>query len=516
MSRFASVLVIAAALSVAALPAFADSFGWAVGGTVFTGTIVHTSDGGSTWSPQNSGTSDDLFGVSFADANNGWVVGRDGAILHTSNGGSTWSPQNSGTGYSLLGVGFVDANNGWAVGFSGIIVQTRDGGSTWSTQTSGTVNNLPGVSFVDANNGWAAGNSGAILHTSNGGGTWSPQISGTGSDLQGVSFVNTPSVSVSKTHTGTFTQGGIGEWDITMSNAAGSFATTGTTTMSDTLPAGYTVNNFSTTDVSWTCSGAGTQTATCTSTLAVKGGSSFPVIKIIVNIPAASLTSVTNTAKAFGRGDTTHTSLVTAASGSDTVSVIQVPASVTATAGTPQKTGTNTAFPTKLQATVRDAGSIGVPNVNVTFQAPGSGPSGSFGSPCSGVTCVVITDAMGVATAPTVTANSAPGLYTVTATVGSLAPASFALTNIAPPSFTKTFGASSINQGDTVSVSFAISNPNSISLTGLAFTDSLPIGLSIQNSNGLTNSCGGTVTAVPGTGTISLTAGTLGSTAASR
>jgi uncharacterized repeat protein (TIGR01451 family) len=636
MSRFASVLVIAAALSVAALPTFADSNGWAVGES---GTILHTSDGGGTWSPQTSGTSVLLFAVSFVDANDGWAVGSSGTILHTSNGGGTWSPQTSGTSESFHGVSFVDANNGWAmgsngkivhtsnggstwspqvskagpadlysvnmvdtsngwatgilgvilhtsdgggtwhslitgsdladvsfvdanngwvVGISGIIMHTTNGGTTWSPQSSGTGDTLTGVKFVDANNGWAVGgifpapqsnvilhtsnggttwspqssgisnrlvfvsfvdandgwavgDLGAIVHTSNGGSTWSAQTSGTLLNFIGVSFVNTPSLSVAKTHLGTFTQGQTAEWDITVSNATGFPATSGTTTLSDTLPAGYTVNNFSTTDASWSCSGAGTQTATCTNALAVNGGSSFLPVKIIVNIPADSPTRVINTANAFGGGDAAHTTLGTAATGSDTVSVIQVPASIRATDGTPQRTAINTAFPTNLTAIVLDAKGVNVPGVIVTFQAPASGPSGTFASPCSGILCVVTADILGVAIAPTFTANTTPGLYVVTATVGSLAPASFALTNVAPPTFTKTFGADSINQGDTMSVSFALSNPNSISLTGLTFTDPLPIGLSIQNPNGLTSTCiGGTVTAVPGTGTISLTAGNLG------
>jgi hypothetical protein len=70
-------------------------------------------------------------------------------------------------------------------------------------------------------------------------------------------------LSVVRTHTGTFAQGGTGEWDVTVSSA-GSSTTSGTVTVSDTLPTGYTVNNFSTTDASWSCGGAGTQTATCT------------------------------------------------------------------------------------------------------------------------------------------------------------------------------------------------------------------------------------------------------------
>jgi photosystem II stability/assembly factor-like uncharacterized protein len=118
-----------------------------------------------------------------AVAQNGWAVGGGGTIVHTSNGGDTWSPQTSGTGNTLNGVSFVDADNGWAVADNGTIVHTINGGSTWSSQTSGTVFFLGGVSFVDANDGWAVGNGGTILQTSNGGNTWAPQSSGTGNNL---------------------------------------------------------------------------------------------------------------------------------------------------------------------------------------------------------------------------------------------------------------------------------------------------------------------------------------------
>ncbi len=106
-------------------PASAGSLGWAVG---LRGTIVHTSDGGTTWSPQTSGiTANRLNSVSFVDAHNGWVVGDFGTVLHTSDGGTTWSPQTSGFCCNFYGVSFVDTNNGWAAGEIVIIENTSNG-----------------------------------------------------------------------------------------------------------------------------------------------------------------------------------------------------------------------------------------------------------------------------------------------------------------------------------------------------------------------------------------------------
>ena len=119
------------------------------------------------------------------------------------------------------------------------------------------------------------------------------------------------------------------------------------------------------------------------------------------------------------------------------------PASVTATAGTPQSAAINAAFATALQATVKDAGGNVLAGVTVTFTAPSSGASGVF-TGSGTATANVTTNASGVATAPTFTANgTAGGPYTVAATVsGVAAPANFSLTNLAGPaaSITATAG----------------------------------------------------------------------------
>ena len=104
-------------------------------------------------------------------------------------------------------------------------------------------------------------------------------------------------------------------------------------------------------------------------------------------------------------------------------------ASIAATAGNSQSTSVSTAFATALQATVKDSFSNPVNGATVTFTAPGTGASGSFST---GTTATAMTNASGVATAPTLTANSQMGGYSVTASVtGAGTPASFSLTNTA-------------------------------------------------------------------------------------
>jgi photosystem II stability/assembly factor-like uncharacterized protein len=151
--------------------------GWVVGGN---GTILVTSDAGATWSPQESGTTNELNGVSFPTALCGWVVGAGGVILHTSDGGTTWLAQDSGSTKPLLDVSFVDENNGWAVGsdYAGdnTLLHTDDGGAHWTVQGPGYLggNSLVEVSFANSNVGWAVAEdwNGVILSTTDGGLTW--------------------------------------------------------------------------------------------------------------------------------------------------------------------------------------------------------------------------------------------------------------------------------------------------------------------------------------------------------
>lgn len=113
-----------------------------------------------------------LFSVKFINDNFGWAVGYYGTILRTTNGGSNWIVQTSGTTEWLYGVSFIDSNNGTAVGGNGVILRTTNGGTNWIKQTTGTISRLFGVSFTDSNNGLAVGRNGTILHTTNGGVTF--------------------------------------------------------------------------------------------------------------------------------------------------------------------------------------------------------------------------------------------------------------------------------------------------------------------------------------------------------
>jgi hypothetical protein len=155
------------------------------------------------------------------------------------------------------------------------------------------------------------------------------------------------------------------------------------------------------------------------------------------------------------------------------------PATITATGGTPQSASIGTAF-AALQATVRDSGNNPLSGITVTFTAPAqTGASGTF----AGGVNTAITNVSGVAAAPTFTANSTTGGYTVTASApGVGTPASFSLTNIiAPPLAIDVTKSTDRGTGATTiaSPSFATASANEL-LLALISTDDPGSGTNIS------------------------------------
>src|SRR5271169_6088921 len=88
-------------------------------------------------------------------------------------------------------------------------------------------------------------------------------------------------LSVSKTHSGSFTQGQqSAPYTVTVSNTAAAGPTSGTVTVTETVPAGMTLVSMSGTG--WTC--PGTLPNNCTRSDALTGGASYPAITVAVNV----------------------------------------------------------------------------------------------------------------------------------------------------------------------------------------------------------------------------------------
>ena len=107
-----------------------------------------------------------LRGVFFINADTGTVVGDDGTIIRTTDGGTTWTPQTSGVTTVLRCVFFSNADSGTVVGEFGTILKTTNGGSSWTKENSPTTLHLLGVFYSDANNGTIVGHGGTILTNS--------------------------------------------------------------------------------------------------------------------------------------------------------------------------------------------------------------------------------------------------------------------------------------------------------------------------------------------------------------
>jgi photosystem II stability/assembly factor-like uncharacterized protein len=71
----------------------------------------------------------------FPDDKNGWLISASGFILHTSDGGTTWSEQTKGLS-GLRSIDFIDKKRGFAGSLNAKLYATVDGGDTWNEISS--------------------------------------------------------------------------------------------------------------------------------------------------------------------------------------------------------------------------------------------------------------------------------------------------------------------------------------------------------------------------------------------
>lgn len=152
------------------------------------GQVVHTEDGGATW--DDVGLPEDfklpdmaldmgvapndalLYGISYADENNVWVSGEFGTIIKSSDGGRTWTQQETGLESTIFGISMADTMNGMAVGIDSVILTTDDGGATWKPVRGPYDERSYYDVKITGSEGWIVGNQGTVLKSSDGGKTW--------------------------------------------------------------------------------------------------------------------------------------------------------------------------------------------------------------------------------------------------------------------------------------------------------------------------------------------------------
>ncbi len=120
-------------------------------------------------------------------------------------------------------------------------------------------------------------------------------------------------LSITKTHTGNFTQGQRNAtYTATVSNRANAAPTSGTVTVTETAPSGLTLVSMAGTG--WTCAAS-----SCTRSDALNGGGSYPAITVTVNVAANASSPQVNQVNVSGGGSGS-------AAATDSTTIIALPA----------------------------------------------------------------------------------------------------------------------------------------------------------------------------------------------
>ncbi|UCH09858.1 MAG: hypothetical protein JSU61_11685 [Fidelibacterota bacterium] len=133
-----------------------------------------------TWELVRAAQEDERYAaLHFADQTHGWVVGDAGTIIHTDDGGRTWTAQQSGSSSDLKAVQFIGRDFGWVAGRENAVLRTVDGGHSWQSRApvGDSSRMFTALYFADEVTGWVVHNQGEILHTGDGGATWEVQLS---------------------------------------------------------------------------------------------------------------------------------------------------------------------------------------------------------------------------------------------------------------------------------------------------------------------------------------------------
>lgn len=279
----------------------------------------------------------------------------------------------------------------------------------------------------------------SVFGSSNGNGTWSLYFNETASSTYGatggwcLNFTETaPSVSVSTSHNGDFTQG---EQNAQFTVSIDNNGTTGATgdptggsnplNVTDTLNSDFTFASGS--GMGWSCSGSG-QTFSCTNDSAVAQGSSYPPLTVDVNVGTTS-GSIGNAVSASGAG------VSSTSSSSDSINVDPVPVTIAeAWGGMSVEVGLSTSLTFTLanpatftQTSINFSDTlpsglvVAIPSVEstncsggiVTATAGSNSVTFSGGSLTAGASCTVTVQVTGVTpgsqTNTTSTVSSTPG-----------------------------------------------------------------------------------------------------------
>lgn len=157
---------------------FVDTLhGWLQGAKFGRSYIMHSNDGGLTWTPQYREIAKKNYNFSFLNADTGYALGDSGSVLFTATAGKQWKPLDWGIGNARLNSLYFQ-NNGawWLLGEQGILYRSLDQGKIWKNMAAAPFSDSTGftkIYFCSAAKGWLR-ISGAreIYYTDNGGVNW--------------------------------------------------------------------------------------------------------------------------------------------------------------------------------------------------------------------------------------------------------------------------------------------------------------------------------------------------------
>ena len=162
--------------------------GWQAGDSIHhdsTQTIIKSTDGGNTWAVVYDSLGPWLTSISFADSLKGLAVGQNGTILSTPDGGITWHKTAPPVNRDFGGITFANADTGYIVGGQPAdsirtILRTADQGNTWAVIKDEPGGYLTDISFSGKDTGYVTGAYATLLRSTNGGINWTQEaVSGT-------------------------------------------------------------------------------------------------------------------------------------------------------------------------------------------------------------------------------------------------------------------------------------------------------------------------------------------------
>jgi spore coat protein CotH/photosystem II stability/assembly factor-like uncharacterized protein len=112
------------------------------------------------------------YDIQFADTLNGFIVGEHGTILRTTDGGSTWTESNVGLALPLTSIGIASLDNIFVGAENGFMFQSNDTGKSWLRIMLMQNKNIRGILFESPQNGWMYGDSSLLMKTIDGGVSW--------------------------------------------------------------------------------------------------------------------------------------------------------------------------------------------------------------------------------------------------------------------------------------------------------------------------------------------------------